>query len=133
MKDFPKEFAFLQRRKRRLKKELARIEAMEANLLETRQLLHSAMQAIGVCTTEEFATSESGQYMRLFLDNNLALTAEEIKEERDTVAEQYAHAAGWRAGYNEEMCGECEKNPYEDNDPLSNAWALGYFEGKQDS
>jgi hypothetical protein len=76
--ELPKEFAFLAKRKKQLKRELAKIEAMEANLLETRQLLDRAMNYIGSMTQQEFVNAPGGQYMRRFLDGKLEFTKEEI-------------------------------------------------------
>ena len=69
--DLPKEFDFLQRRKEQLLKELAEIEALEANLLETRQLLDRTMDFVGTWTKEEFASSWACEYQRRFLDGKL--------------------------------------------------------------
>lgn len=71
MNKLPKEFAFLSERKAQLLKELEQIEALEANLAETRQLMNRAMSCVGGMTQEEFAACQGGKYMQLFLDEKL--------------------------------------------------------------
>lgn len=72
-----KEFAFLGRKRKRLKKELSRIDALEKNLKETRKLLKRAMNCIGSMTREEFQASEGCQYMKWFLEGKLSANVEE--------------------------------------------------------
>ena len=69
--DLPKEFEFLRIRKEQLIKEVEQIEAMEQNLIETRQLMARAMNYIGCMSQEEFANAEGGKYMKLFLEGKL--------------------------------------------------------------
>lgn len=63
----PEEFKFLQFRKKQLQKELEQIEALQRNLIETRQLLDRAVSYIGSMTHEEFVNAPGGRYMELFL------------------------------------------------------------------
>lgn len=83
-KELPEEFAFLHRRKAQLKRELAEIEAMEANLLETRQLLDRTMNMMGSLTRAEWANSQTAEYQRRFLDGNLAFSNEELNPKSES-------------------------------------------------
>ena len=78
--ELPKEFAFLAIRKQQLKNELAQIEALESNILETRQLVSRNVMFIGVLSRDEFESHQTSEYEYRFLSGTLEFTPEELEK-----------------------------------------------------
>lgn len=69
--ELPKEFAFLTVRKEALLLELQAIEALEQTVIKSRELVERLDTCQGMLTREEWAASQTHDYVKYFLTNDL--------------------------------------------------------------
>jgi len=82
LQELPTEFTFLAERKKVLLAELQAIEELEKNIIKGRELLLRVNNHIGNLdmTADEYEKTNSGEYVRHFLNNTLEFTPEERQQ-----------------------------------------------------